>query len=172
MFIFRGGHGGESPGEKGAGRVRDDREAGRAGGVSSERAGRNRGKLCNNALYFAIEKGLKRGASREWQSTENERFGLPCPPLFKHKLTSFNGDHRRCIFLFSIFIVIFVTVLWNLSVGFNLRDQFMGTRDSSLLLVPPNTPYVTQQLFGNKVIELLSVLQTSVKADAMHRCNT
>lgn len=33
------------------------------------------------------------------------------------ELTSFIGDHRTCIFLFSIFIVIFVIVLWNVSVG-------------------------------------------------------
>ena len=47
----------------------------------------------------------------------------------------------------------------------------MGTRDSYLLLVPPNTPCVTQQLSGNKVIESLSVLQSSLKAGAMHRYN-
>lgn len=47
----------------GAGGIQDEREAGRAGGVSSERAGsgRNRGKLCNNASYFVIEKGFKKG---------------------------------------------------------------------------------------------------------------
>jgi len=118
------------------------------------------------------KKAFKKGGSREWQIRENERFGFPCPPYFKHELASFNRDHRMCIFLSSIFTVIFVIVLWNLSVGFNLRDQYVGTRDSSLFLVPPNTPCVTQQLFGNKVIELLSVLQSSVKADAMHRCNT
>ena len=123
-------------------------------------------------FIFRNRKGLKKRGKPRMAKYRKREVWTPLSPLFKHMLTSFNGDHRRCIFLFSIFIVIFVTVLWNLSVGFNLRDQFMGTRDSSLLLVPPNTPYVTQQLFGNKVIELLSVLQTSVKADAMHRCNT
>ena len=48
--------------ENRSGGIRDEREAGRAGGVSSERAGsgRNRGKLCKNASYFVIEKGFKK----------------------------------------------------------------------------------------------------------------
>lgn len=52
----------EDTGHRGGG-IQDEREAGRAGGVSSERAGsgRNRGKLCNNASYFVIEKGFKKG---------------------------------------------------------------------------------------------------------------
>ena len=53
----------EAKARENRGGIRDEREAGRAGGVSSERAGsgRNRGKLCNNASYFAIEKGFNKG---------------------------------------------------------------------------------------------------------------
>ena len=54
-----GGTGGGRPGEKGVGGVR---EAGEEGAGS----GRKRGKLCNIAQYFAIEK-MQRGGSQKIQ---------------------------------------------------------------------------------------------------------
>lgn len=66
----------------GAGGIQDEREAGRAGGVSSERAGsgRNRGKLCNNASYFVIEKGFKKrveGENGKLEKTRGLDFSVP-----------------------------------------------------------------------------------------------
>ena len=66
------------------------------------------------------KKALTKGGRREWQIRENERFGLPCPPYFKHESERpSTGTIARtpCIFLSSIFRVIFVIALWNVSVG-------------------------------------------------------
>jgi len=63
----RGGTGGGSPGEKGAGGVREAGEEGAGSGIPKvEGSVRKREKLCNIAQYFAIEK-MQRGGSQKIQ---------------------------------------------------------------------------------------------------------
>ena len=52
----------------------------RVGGGSAKRVwnGRNRGKLCNNAQYLAIKRGLKGGSQELRSGSREQRFGHPC----------------------------------------------------------------------------------------------
>ena len=62
VLCCRGGHGGGSPREKGAGGVREAEEEGAGSGIPKGAGSRRkRGKLCNIAQYFAIAKMQRSG---------------------------------------------------------------------------------------------------------------
>ena len=68
-----GGQRGGRPGEKGAGGVQEKGGEGAGSGIHKVAgSGRKRGKLCNIAQYFAIEK-MKRGGRREPTNTVGNR---------------------------------------------------------------------------------------------------
>jgi len=67
-----GGQGGGRPGEKGAGGVREAGGEGAGSGTPKVAgSGRKRGKLCNIAQYFAIEK-MKRDGSQQIQGRNQD----------------------------------------------------------------------------------------------------
>lgn len=69
-------------------------------------------------IFRNLKRASKRAEAENGKAQKVRGLDSPLPPTFNTtELTSFIGDHRTCIFLFSIFIVIFVIVLWNVSVG-------------------------------------------------------
>ena len=77
---------GENREREGYGETRAER----VGDESSKRvgSGRNKGKLCNNAEYFAIEKGMKGGCQEKrggsWECMAHEVGGLEPPVPAPH----------------------------------------------------------------------------------------
>ena len=64
-----GGQGGGTPGEKGAGRVREEGEEGAGSGIPKVAgSGRKREKLPNIAQYFAIEKIQRGGGAKKYRA--------------------------------------------------------------------------------------------------------
>ena len=90
------------------GRVgRGMQERTRVRGGSSKRVGsrRNtcRGKLCNNAWYFAIENGLQGGSQqKKARGTSGGRFGPPSPPYKCTCKNTSNWYSQRSLKSFSL----------------------------------------------------------------------